>query len=202
MSKRSLWNGHAPAGRITKTVVRDKSEFKPMNKIFITVATSVLAVALPGVAHAQSTASASASGSTTIVRPITITKTADMAFGTIVKPSSGTATIQLPSSGDTVSATGGAAAVSGGTLSRAKFAIGGEGGQAVSISVPASFNMSMGSDTIAVTLTPDLAASVNLSNAAGSSGSATLNVGGQFSLPSTQATGVYSGSFTVTVAYQ
>ena len=173
-----------------------------MNRNLISLAASVLALALPAVAHAQTSASVSASGSTTIMRPITITKTADLAFGKIVKPGTGSGTVTLANSADTVTAAAGAVAVAGGTTSRAKFTIDGEGGQAVSVSVPSSFTMSKGVDSITVTLSPDLGSSVTLSNALGAAGTASLNVGGSFSLPSTQVTGVYTGNFTVTVAYQ
>ncbi|MEY4473299.1 MAG: hypothetical protein RL671_1603 [Pseudomonadota bacterium] len=172
-----------------------------MNKTFITIATSLLAAALPGVAHAQSTASASATGSTTIIRPITITKTADMSFGTIVKPVTGTAGVQILNNVDELNLEVGVAALDQ-PVSRAKFTIEGEGGQAVSVSVPASFTMSQGAETLDVVLEPDLGASVTLSNALGSSGTAALNIGGYFYVPSDTPSGVYSGSFTVTVAYQ
>jgi spore coat protein U-like protein len=173
-----------------------------MKKTFICMATSALAMALPGVAHAQSSASASATGSTTIVRAITISKTADLSFGRIVKPTSGTGAIVVFSDADGIEESGNALYVDGSPISRAKFTIEGEGGQAVSVSVPSTFTMSKGSDTIAVTLYSDLAPSVTLSNALGSGGSALLNIGGQFSLPSSQATGLYSGTFTVSVAYE
>lgn len=202
MSKRSLVEHHGPPGRDgPETVVRDKSEFEPMNKTFITIATSLLAAALPGVAHAQSTASASATGSTTIVQPITITKDADMFFGRIVKPAIGNAGAQILNSADELNLEVGLVGLDE-PVSRAKFTIAGEGGQAVSVSVPSNFTMSMGSDTLDVVLEPDLGPSVTLSNALGSTGTASLNVGGYFYVPSDKPTGVYSGTFTVTVAYQ
>ena len=152
-------------------------------------------------AFAQSSASASASGTTQIIRPIAIAKDADLAFGTIIRPTSGTGSIAIANSADSVTAGSGAAS-GGGTVSRAKFSITGEGGQTVSISVPASFDLSGPSaSTLTVTLDGDLGASTTLSNSLGSEGSASLNVGGSFSLPSTQTLGAYSGSFQVDVAY-
>lgn len=171
-----------------------------MNKTSIILAASVLAVALPGVAHAQSSANASATGSTTIVQPITITKTADLSFGRLVKPVSGTAGAMVMSNIDDLDLEVGVAGLD--NVSRAKFTIAGEGGQAVSISMPANFTMSKGSDTISVELAPDVSGSITLSGALGSTGSASLNVGGLIYLDSTTPTGLYSGSFTVTVAYQ
>lgn len=153
-------------------------------------------------ASAQSTANATATGSVTIVQPLTITKDADMAFGRIVRPSTGTGTVSLANTSDAVSATAGAVALTGITTSRAKFTINGEGAQAVTLTVPASFDMLNGTDSLTVTLSPDLTSPVTLSGTLGAAGSASLNVGGSFSLPSTTPTGVYSGTFQVTVAYQ
>ena len=172
-----------------------------MKKPFICMATSARAMALPGVAHAQSSASASATGSTTIVQPITITKTADLFFGRIVKPVSGTAGVQMFNNIDELNLEVGVVGLDE-PVSRAKFTIEGEGGQAVSVSVPGSFTMSQGAETLDVVLEPDLGASVTLSNALGSSGTAALNIGGYFYVPSDTPSGVYSGSFTVTVAYE
>lgn len=166
------------------------------------LAFAVAATALSSSASAQSSATATATGSTTIVRPITITNTASLAFGRIVKPAAGTGTVTIADSGDTVSAASGAVALSGITTSRAKFDIAGEGGQAISVSVPANFTMSNGGDTITVTLDPDLGTTTTLSGALASAGSASLNVGGSFNVPDTTPTGLYSGSFSVTVQYQ
>ncbi len=99
-----------------------------MNKTFITIATSLMAAALPGVAHAQSTANAAATGSTTIVRPITITKDADMFFGRIVKPATGTAGVQILNSVDELNLDVGVVGLDE-PVSRAKFTIEGDPAQ-------------------------------------------------------------------------
>ncbi len=153
-------------------------------------------------AFAQASDSTSATGSVTIIRPITITKSADLAFGRIVKPTSGTGAVAIANSGDSVTAGSGAVALSGITTSRAKFTVDGEGGQAVTVTVPANFSMTNGANSISVTLDPDVSGSATLSNALGSAGSKAVNIGGTFSLPDTQASGAYSGTFNVTVAYQ
>lgn len=171
-------------------------------KIFAALAVSAAAFSLGTAANAQSSATASANGSTTIVRPITITNTADLAFGRIVKPSTGTGTVAIADNADTVSAASGAVALSGITTSRAKFDIAGEGGQVISVAVPASFDMANGGDTITVTLDPDLGSTTTLSGALAAAGSASLNVGGTFNVPAATPTGLYSGSFSVTVQYQ
>jgi hypothetical protein len=152
-------------------------------------------------ALAQNTANTTATGSVTIISPITINKTADLSFGRIVRPSTGSATITVANTADTVT-TGTAVALSGIAVSRAKFTIAGEGAQAISITVGSLTLNGPSASTLAVTLSPDQSSGAVLSGALGAAGSLTLNVGGSFSLPSTQTTGAYTGTFTVTVAYQ
>lgn len=156
-------------------------------------------------AFAQSSATATATGSTTIVQPLTLTKNVDLSFGRIVKPSTGSGTVAIANTADAVTAGSGAIALSGITTTRAKFTIDGEGGQVATVSVPTSFDLALSTDAtkkITITLAPDLGATTTLSNALGAAGTQTLYVGGNFALPSTQVTGAYSGTFDVTVAYQ
>lgn len=158
-----------------------------------------------GSAFAQSAAntdSASASGSVTIVRPVTITKTSDLAFGRIVKPRTGMGTVSIANSSNSVVAGSGAVALSGITTSRAAFTVDGEGGQVVTTSIPSTMTLSGNNDSITVNLSPDFGSTVTLSGSSASAGSATLNVGGSFDLASSRASGAYTGSFTVSVAYQ
>ena len=100
---------------------------------------------------------------------------------------------------NTVAVTGTGAGAAG-TASRAKFTVGGEGGQTYAITVPASFTLSNSGNDVTVTLTSS-ATTGTLSGTLGSAGSQTFQVGGAFTIPSTQATGNYAGSFTVTTAY-
>ena len=152
-------------------------------------------------AFAQASASATANGSTTIIRPVTITNTSGLSFGRIVKPSTGTGTVTIANSADTVSAGAGAVALAGITTSRAKFTIDGEGGQALTVTVPGTFALGNGTDTITVTLNPNAAGTQTLSNALGAAGTLALNVGGSFNVPNAVSTGAYTGSFDVTVQY-
>ena len=155
-------------------------------------------------ALAQSSASASATGSTTIIQPVTVTKTSDLIFGRVVRPASGSDTISITNASDAVTATGGTAfpiATTGVTTSRAKFTVAGEGAQTVSVTVPATFSMTGTGTAIVVTLSGDKTGSQALGGTLGTSSSIVVNVGGSFALASTQATGAYSGSFTVSAAY-
>lgn len=189
------------ADTITTSSTRRTSNI--MKSIRIALAGIAAAAALSSTgALAQSSANVATTGSARIVQPIAITKNSDLAFGTVVRPTSGSNTV-------TVDQTNGTRAISGGgdgvlvtsTVTRATYTVDGEGGQTFSISVPATFSMTGStSGTITVNLTPT-ATSGTLSGAVGAAGTATFGVGGDFSLASTQATGQYTGSFTATVAY-
>lgn len=172
-----------------------------MKKLSI-VAAIVAAAGGSATAYAQASASQSTTGTATIIRPITLAKTSDIAFGRIVRPSTGTSTV-------TINPTTGARSISGGdgvllssTVSRAAYSVGGEGGQTYSITVPANFAMtrSGGSDTVTVNLV-GTATSDTLSGSLGADGTNTFGVGGSFDVSNSTSTGAYSGTFTVTVQY-
>jgi hypothetical protein len=173
-----------------------------MQKTNIYILATALAVTYAGAASAQSS-SVTTNGTTTILRPVTITKTADLAFARVVKPTTGSGTVTLTASSDTVGVTG-TGTLAAGTASRAKYTINGEGGQVVAVTVPASFDMSDGSShTLTVTLSSDLSGgTVTLDQTIGTAGAAALNVGGSFPVSSTTTPAAYTGTFDVSVAYQ
>lgn len=156
----------------------------------------------PAAFAAPNASSATASSSSTIIQPITIGKDVDLAFGRVVKPSSGNGTVTIGTDADAISVSG-AVALAGVTTTRAKFTISGEGAQAVAITVPATMTMTNpAGDSLTVNLTSGLGSQTTLSGSLGGAGSATLYVGGDFTLASTTPTGQYTGTFQVDVAYQ
>ena len=158
------------------------------------------AAAIAGPAMAQSS-SVTTNGTTTIIQPVTISQSSALSFGRIVRPVSGASTITIGTGADTVSTTGSAIALAG-TTSRARYTISGEGAEIVSVTMPASFAMQKsGAPDLTVTLTRAPAGNVTLSGAAGATGTAALDIGGSFPISSTTVVGAYSGSFTVSVAY-
>jgi hypothetical protein len=149
---------------------------------------------------APETATATANGAVTIIRPITIGSAGSLDFGTIVRPTSGSGTVSISQAGARTVGAGLAAVGSGG--SRPVFTINGEGGQSYDLNIPASFALTSGANTLTVTLDPSLAdGSHTLSGSLGGAGSATLNVGGQITVTDATSTGAYAGSFDVTVTY-
>lgn len=172
-------------------------------RIFAAAAAVAALAALSSPAFAQS-ASTTGTGSITVIRPLTITKTSDMKFGTVVRPTTGSGTVVLSAAG-VRSVTGGVAALSSGdTPVAAAFTVAGEGGQSVSITIPATFTMTSGADSLTVTTSNNLTGSASaqaLSNALGAAGTLAFAVGGSVPIASTQNTGAYTGSFTVSAAY-
>ncbi|RZJ95732.1 MAG: DUF4402 domain-containing protein [Brevundimonas sp.] len=169
----------------------------------IAAAAALLAVAVASPALAQS-ASTTGSGSITVIRPLTVTKNADLHFGTVVRPSTGSGTVTVSAAGAR-SVSGGVVGLSSGdTPQAAQFTVDGEGGQSISVTIPATFSIANGSDTLTVTTSNNLtgsAAAQTLSNALGAAGSLVFKVGGSVPVASSSPTGVYTGSFTVSAAY-
>lgn len=162
------------------------------------------AVAFAGPAMAQSTASTTGTGSITVIRPLTITKNADLKFGTIVRPSTGSGTVVVSAAGARTVTGGVVGLVSGDAPQASQFTIDGEGGQSISVTVPATFTMANGTDTLTVTTNNNLLGSAGaqtLSNALGSAGLLVFKVGGTVPIASTAVTGTYTGTFTVSAAY-
>lgn len=172
--------------------------------MFKSIAAVAIAVAATAVAAPALAQSATGSGSITVIRPLTVTKNADLKFGTVVRPSTGSGTVTVSAAGAR-SVSGGIVGLSSGdTPQAAQFTVDGEGGQSVSITIPATFSIANGSDTLTVTTSNNLsgsAAAQTLSNALGSAGSLSFRVGGSVPVLSTSPTGLYSGTFTVSAAY-
>lgn len=163
------------------------------------------ALAMGQAAWAQpGSASATAAGAATVVAPITLVKTTDLAFGSIVRPSLGTniVTVDATSGVRSVSGSGDAALASSLASSRATYSVGGEGGAAFTITVPSSFTLTRtgGVETLPVTLSAS-AQSGALGGSTGAIGSTSFSVGGSLPLSSSTVAGDYTGVFNVTVGY-
>lgn len=168
----------------------------------VIVAVMASAVATPSLA-AGASAGQNASTSVAVVQPITLDKASDLAFGSIAKPSAGANTVAVDeTSGERTLSGGGDAALAASIVSRALYTVRGEGGQAFSISVPATFNMvrSGGEETLQAVLA-STATEGTLSGSIGAEGSASFGVGGRITISKATASGAYSGSFEVSVAY-
>jgi hypothetical protein len=135
----------------------------------------------------------------TVIRSLSISKTQDLTFGTVSTPQTGSGTVTIdPATG--VRTTVGAVGYSSPAPGQATFNVTGEGGQAFSVTVPATFQMT-GPQAMTVTTSNSVTGTPLLSGSLGSQGSFNFGVGGAIALSSTTPNGNYTGSFTVTVAY-
>ena len=152
-----------------------------------------LAAASPALA-----ATTNASATATIVTPIAITKVTDLAFGNIVAGSGGTLAV---SAADVVTPTGVTVPASNtGTRNAAVFTVTGEGSYTYAITLPST------DQTITHTNAVDaMVVNTFVSNPSGTgaltAGTQQLKVGATLNVGAAQVGGTYSGSFSVTVAY-
>lgn len=160
------------------------------NKKIAFLAASFALVGFNGAAHA---AQASASATATILSPITVTKTADLAFGKIIAAASAD-TVTISAAG---ALTCGSALTCSGTTSAAAFNVAGSAGEVVTLSSDANVTLSDGASH---TMTSTLSTSASTLTLAGGAGSFT--VGGVLSVGANQFAGAYTGNFNVTVNYQ
>lgn len=154
---------------------------------------AIAAAAISFVAAPMSAQAADATGAATatIIAPITITKVADLSFGTIA-PSASSGTVTIANGG---ARTGDANVdlLSTDAGNAAQFTVGGQGTSAFSTSIP-TINLTGTGANMPVTFTNDAPSALT-------GGAATINVGGQLTVGANQAADSYSGTFTVTVAY-
>lgn len=164
-----------------------------------TTATTATAGWGVGVAKAPTiptTTSRTVSATATVRKALSLSKTSDLAFGTIRAPNSGTGTVII--------STAGARSIGSGTpylfptpsFSAANYNAAGQSGAAVTVSVPASVTLTSGSNTLTATLSPSVSGAQTLNG-----GALNIKVGGTLTIPSGQAGGNYDGIFTVTVTY-
>jgi hypothetical protein len=168
-------------------------------KLLLAGASALAVASVATSALAQASATTSATASATVAQPIAVAKASDLAFGRVIRPSTGQTTIYtVAASNGATSVTGGDGVFSGATTpTRAVFTVTGEGGQAFNIASDASVT----SGGVVINLTKS-GVTGTLDGTVGAVGTATFGVGGNVTLTDTSPTGVKSGSFSVTVTYQ
>ncbi len=166
-------------------------------KKLTTLALAVFGLILGSYAFAQNSATTSANATARIVTPITLTKTSDMNFGDVV-PSGVAGTVQLSPAGARV-AGGGAALGSAAGVAAAGFTVAGQANYNYSITLPASTTVNDGgpNNMTVNAFTSNPTPTGNL----GAGGSQALLVGATLNVGANQVTGVYTGTFNVTVTY-
>ncbi|MCX7058722.1 MAG: DUF4402 domain-containing protein [Proteobacteria bacterium] len=151
---------------------------------------------------ANATLTATATASATLVTQVAVARTADLNFGSIGIPSSGTGYVTIvPGASATRSASGGASTV-GSTFAQASFNVTGYASSAVTLALNGGTNTVTLTDgaahSLTATLSMDAATSSNLS----AGGSLAVNVGGTLNVPTAATAATYSTTFTVSASYQ
>jgi hypothetical protein len=157
----------------------------------VLAASAMLALGLS--ANVAQAATASANAKAQILKALTVAKTADLDFGTIVSGAT-SATVNLTAAGVLTCGTG---LVCAGTPIPGRFEITGTAAQVVTI---ATTNASLTGPGAAMSAT--LSPSSALLTLTGVAATDAFKVGGVLNVGGNQVEGVYTGSFTVTVNYQ
>ncbi len=148
-----------------------------------------------GASSAQAATSATANASAKIITAVSVTKSTDLNFGTAVSGAAGGTVVVSNAIAATQTCTG--VLCTGGGQTSAQFAVAGATGTTAIITVPATVTLSSGTNS----MTAALSSSANSLTLAGTSADA-FQVGGSLAVAANQATGSYTGTFTVSVAYQ
>ncbi len=166
-------------------------------KKLTTLALVFAGMTLGSYAFAQSnSATGTASATARIVTPIAIVKTADLNFGDVV--AGGSAGTVVVTTAGVRSATGGATLANGTSVAAAAFTVSGQGSSTYSITLPASASVISGANTMTVNT---FTSSPNGTGVLTAGGTQPLTVGATLNVGASQATGTYTGTFPVTVAY-
>lgn len=169
------------------------------NVLVATGAALAISVLASG-AFAAGTTSTTANASVTVVSPTVLTKTQDMAFGTVVRPSgaNGNTTFVL-STANAVTATGGDGSVVASTVSSANFTLSTVAAITYSTTQTLAFTQS-GLINISASA-PAITNAVGTSTTVPANSTQNLAFGGQFDVTPTTTPQTYTGTLSVTVNY-
>jgi hypothetical protein len=176
---------------------------KLRNTLIAVASALAVSAVLAGGASAAGTLNASAVASVIVVSPTTLTKTQDMNFGTVVRPTgaNGNTTFILDTANN-VTKSGGDGAIVASTTTSAKFSLVTTPGIAFTPSAVLTFapigqllNIAAGAPTI--TGATGTGPTFNLA----ANGTAILSYGGQFDVTPTTTAQTYTGTLALTITY-
>ena len=166
-----------------------------MDLVKLRTIASAAAVAGMVASAALSVQAAGGTGNVTasIIAPIAITKSTDLAFASVVASGDADTVVVGPagarSCGGTLNCTG--------TVSAGVFAVTGGAGETYAITLPASATVTSGGDTMTV----DTFTSTPSGTGTLTGGAETLRIGATLQVGAGQALGGYTGTYVVTVEY-
>lgn len=169
--------------------------------VFLLASLFVMACGIQSVKAQTQTGSATANATATILQAVSITKNADLNFGKIIADPTAAGQVAIQTDGTRTIAAGNVVLFDTESEHQAaSFTASGTAGRTYSLSLPANESVSLtgpsGSDPM--TITGFVHSATGTLNA---SGEETFNVGGTLNVGANQAPGQYTGTFTVTAAY-
>jgi hypothetical protein len=169
-----------------------------MNNLTKTLIAAVALSALATAANAQNSANDDAAVGITVLQPVSVTNTSGLQFGRVIR---GAGDVAVDIDGARTIASGFSPAAAG-TISAANFTVKAEGGQALTYTVPATVTLSNGASSLTVNTVSNAASLATATGSLGAEATYTLKVGGTVNVASNTATGAYTGTMNVIVAYQ
>ncbi|MBS0361135.1 MAG: DUF4402 domain-containing protein [Proteobacteria bacterium] len=165
----------------------------------IRVGAGLLIAALATSAFAAGSVQSTANATLTVLSPTTLTKTQDMAFGSVVRPTSGTNTVTLSTAGVVSISGGGNGSLVNSTTNQAKFVVTTAAADTFTTTQSLTFTQA---GLLNISASAPTATSGTLGTITGANGgSQELNFGGQFDITSATTAQAYTGTLTVTVNY-
>jgi hypothetical protein len=138
---------------------------------------------------------------TTIVQPVSMTKTSDLAFGRVISRTTANRITINQTTGVRTASLGATTLLAGAPISRAAFQVVGQPAMITTVALPASTVLARTGGGASMTVNTYRRRPTG-NPVIPASGAYTLNVGARLNVSANQQPGVYTGSFTVTVNYQ
>ena len=158
-----------------------------------------LAIAILGFSSVMLAQSATATGTVRLLTPISITKNADLRFGSVLTANAA-GTIIIGHTSETDRNLGSYTDIANGDpFGAAKFTVGGTASQTFKITLPTTVSLTgPGTALVVNAFTSDLPSAIGTLSTAGTK---VFLVGAKITIPANQLGGLYSGTFSVSVAY-
>lgn len=154
---------------------------------------SILALAISAISSSANAATSNA----TVVAQIAVTENTLMNFGKFSSSASAGTITLTPAASTSRSSTGGVSLLSTPTPSAGIFTVTGDNGATYAITLPTTVTLTSGANNMTVnTFTSSPTPTGTLTG-----GTQTLYVGAKLNVSASQPTGTYTGTYTVTVAY-
>ena len=170
---------------------------KPFNLLRTTAAFALAGAPFIGVSGTEA-ATGAGTGSATLLAPLSVVKTEDLDFGSLISSATaGTATVNASTDART---TAGGVIPAGGAPMAAHFTAAGRVGALALIALPASITVTRGGGSETMTIT-SLSSNGATLRVLPLTGIIDVAVGGTLNVAANQVAGAYSGTFTVNILY-